>query len=515
MEISIRNSALIGLVLCLISMSSVRYESPKAYNFLFAIADDQSFPHAGIYKLGTFRTPTFDRLTKKGVHFTQAFAAAPQCSPSRAAILTGKNIWQLEEAGTHGSYFPSKFEVFTEVLRKKGYLTGYTGKAWDPGNWEDAGWKTNPVGEEYNAQKLKVRVSKDISDIDYVGNLAHFLNIKPKETPFFFWFGAHEPHRTYTFGSGSKQAGEKVTLPEFLPQTDSIEQDFLDYAFEINYFDQQLGKMIQLLEEKGELEHTYIIVTADNGMAFPNAKASLHEFGIHVPLLIAGPEIAKPGRANHSLVSLIDLANTILSLANAKELPETSGKNLVPILTSGNKSLHQPVFAGRERHTHARPDNVGYPARAIRTDQFLYIRNFKPDRWPAGNPAPTPDPKGILGYEDIDDSPTKRQMMQSPENWSVAFQAGFGKKMSEELYDIQQDPFCLIDLATNETYREKKEKLRKQLEEVLTNQRDPRVLDTGDLFDSYPRFGKMRPFPGFNIQGQYNPAFIQRQKQKE
>ena len=362
---------------------------------------------------------------------------------------------------------------------------------------------------------MKVRVSKDISDIDYVGNLAHFLNKKPKETPFFFWFGAHEPHRTYTFGSGSKQAGEKVTLPGFLPQTDTIEQDFLDYAFEINYFDQQLGKMIQLLEEKGELEHTYIIVTADNGMAFPNAKASLHEFGIHVPLLIAGPEIAKPGRANHSLVSLIDLANTILSLANAKELPETSGKNLMPILKSGNKSLHQPIFAGRERHTHARPDNVGYPARAIRTDQFLYIRNFKPDRWPAGNPAPSPDPKGILGYEDIDDSPTKRQMMQSPENWSVAFQAGFGKKMSEELYDIQQDPFCLIDLSTNRTYREKKEKLKKQLEEVLTNQRDPRVLDTGDLFDSYPRFGKMRPFPGFNTQGQYNPAFIQRQKQKE
>jgi uncharacterized sulfatase len=250
-------------------------------------------------------------------------------------------------------------------------------------------------------------------------------------------------------------------------------------------------------------------------MAFPNAKASLHEFGIHVPLLIAGPEIAQPGRANHSLVSLIDLASTILSLANARELPETTGKNLVPILKSGNKSFKQPVFAGRERHTHARPDNVGYPSRAIRTDQFLYIRNFKPDRWPAGNPAPSPDPKGILGYEDIDDSPTKRQMMQSPENWSVAFQAGFGKKMSEELYDIQLDPFCLIDLSANETYREKKEKLKKQLIDVLIDQRDPRVLGTGDQFDSYPRFGKMRPFPGFNTQGQYNPTFIQQQKQKE
>jgi uncharacterized sulfatase len=88
--------------------------------------------------------------------------------------------------------------------------------------------------------------------------------------------------------------------------------------------------MIQLLAEKGELENTYLIVTADNGMAFPNAKASLHEFGIHVPLLISGPEIDQPGRANHSLVSLIDLPSTSLSLANAKELPETTGKIWCP-----------------------------------------------------------------------------------------------------------------------------------------------------------------------------------------
>jgi uncharacterized sulfatase len=157
-------------------MSSIRFNNTKQVNFLFAIADDQSFPHAGIYQLSTFNTPIFDSLTKVGVHFTQAFAAAPQCSPSRAAILTGKNIWQLEEAGTHGSFFPSKYEVFTEILRKSGYQTGYTGKAWDPGNWEDAGWKTNPVGEEYNSKKLVTRINNDISEIDYVAKLEVLMN---------------------------------------------------------------------------------------------------------------------------------------------------------------------------------------------------------------------------------------------------------------------------------------------------------------------------------------------------
>jgi len=515
MKISRTSSAIISLVLCLVSMSSIRFNNTKQVNFLFAIADDQSFPHAGIYQLSTFNTPIFDSLTKVGVHFTQAFAAAPQCSPSRAAILTGKNIWQLEEAGTHGSFFPSKYEVFTEILRKSGYQTGYTGKAWDPGNWEDAGWKTNPVGEEYNSKKLVTRINNDISEIDYVANLEVFLNEKPENTPFFFWFGANEPHRTYTFGSGSKSPNEKIDLPAFLPRTDTIEQDFLDYAFEINYFDQQLGKMIQLLAEKGELERTYIIVTADNGMAFPNAKASMHEYGIHVPLLIAGPEIDRPGRANHSLVSLIDLPNTILTLANVKNLADAVGKNLISILKSSKTKFNTPVFSGRERHTHARPDNVGYPSRVIRTEQYLYVRNFKPDRWPAGNPAPFPDPKGILGYEDIDDSPTKTQMMKKADQWPDLFQAGFGKKGEEELYDIKKDPACLVDLATNNKFTTVKNQLRKQLENTLRNQQDPRVMGNGDIFDSYPRFGKMRPFPGFKSQGKYNPDFIQQQKNKE
>lgn len=515
MAILSTRSIILCLVLGLVSMSSIRYNIPKPYNFLFAIADDQSFPHVGIYQLSTFKTPVFDSLSKVGVHFTRAFVAAPQCSPSRAAILTGKNIWQLEEAGTHGSYFPSKYEVFTEILRKKGYQTGYTGKAWDPGNWKDAGWKTNPVGEEYNSQKRKVRVNKDISDIDYAANLEVFLNEKPENTPFFFWFGSHEPHRTYTYGSGSRSSSEKIDIPAFLPRTDTVEQDFLDYAFEINYFDQQLGKMIQLLAERGELERTYIIVTADNGMAFPNAKASMHEYGIHVPLLIAGPDIDRPGRANASLVSLIDLPNTILTLANAKNLAEAVGKNLISILKSSKSSFDAPVFSGRERHTHARPDNVGYPSRAIRTTQFLYVKNFKPDRWPAGDPAPTPDPKGILGYEDIDDSPTKRQMMKRADQWPDLFQAGFGKKTEEELYDINKDPACLVDLSAHKKYAVIKSKLRKQLENTLRDQQDPRMVGTGDIFETYPRFGKMKPFPGFNTQGKYNPEYLQQQKNKE
>src|SRR5690606_29114832 len=136
------------------------------------------------------------------------FAAAPQCSPSRAAILTGKNIWQLEEAGTHGSYFPHQFTVFTDLLEADGYKIGYTGKAWAPGNWKGAGWKRNPVGPAYNDKKLDPPTN-DISKIDYAANFRDFYNQKKKNQPFFFWLGANEPHRRYEEGSGIKN-GKQV-----------------------------------------------------------------------------------------------------------------------------------------------------------------------------------------------------------------------------------------------------------------------------------------------------------------
>lgn len=490
-------------------------------NILFAIADDQSFPHASAYGMKVFQTPAFDKVADSGILFTRAFVAAPQCSPSRAAILTGRNIWQLEEAGTHSSYFPKKYPVFTDVLETSGYQIGYTGKAWGPGNWKDAGWTRNPVGIEYNDVRFEEVPYSGISKINYAGNFQSFLEKKPADKPFFFWFGAQEPHRNYQYGSGRlaglDPAGLKV--PGFLPSNDSIITDLLDYALEISWFDQQLEKMIAMLEQSGELANTIIVVTADNGMPFPHAKANLQEYGIHVPLAICGPSI-RGGRKVDDLVSLIDLAPTFLELAGTALSEGISGKSLVPLLTSQHSgtidTTRNFILSGRERHTHARPDNTGYPARALRNQNYLYIKNFKPDRWPAGDPPPKdqdkkvlgPDMKAIvLGYEDIDDSPTKEIMLRGKNTWPEQFQAAFAKRPAEELYDIQTDPLCMHDLSEDPRYTNVMGDLRRQLEQLLAGQEDPRMGDHGDVFDSYPRFGMMRPFDGFSRRGEYNPAF--------
>jgi N-sulfoglucosamine sulfohydrolase len=275
--------------------------------------------------------------------------------------------------------------------------------------------------------------------------------------------------------------------------------------------------MLQILKDAGEYENTIIVVTADNGMPFPYAKANLQEFGTHVPLAISGPGI-KGKRVSNDLISMVDLTPTFLELGGAPKYNGLIGKSILPLLRSEKPASRKYVLTGRERHTHARPDNLGYPARAIRTHQYLYIKNFKPELWPQGDPRPVKTDNSVagkdseykeigFGYEDIDDSPSKASMLFNQKEIPHLFQIGFEKRPSEELYDIITDPFCLKNLAHNASFKGIKSELSKILMSELVKQGDPRTGAHGNVFDSYPRFGKMRNFAGFKQQGAYNEAF--------
>lgn len=513
---------LLFLFACNFQQTTDQATEPKQPNILFAISDDQSFPYTSIYGDKATITPHFDAVAKRGVLFNNAFVAAPQCSPSRAAILTGRNIWQLEEAGTHSSYFPKKFPVFTDALEDNGYKLGFTGKPWGPGNWKDSGWSRNPVGPEYNDIKLDKVPYSGIRKTNYSANFKAFLDSKEKSKPFFFWYGASEPHRQFEEGSGLKE-GKKPTdakVPSFLPDNEVVQSDLLDYSVEIEWFDKHLGEIIAHLEAAGELENTIIIITADNGMAFPYAKANLQEYGTHVPLAIAGPGI-RGNRVVNDLVSLIDLAPTFLELSNTPLFNGMTGMSLVNILQSEQQDLidenRKMVLTGRERHTHARPDNLGYPARAIRTQDFLFIKNLKPDRWPAGDPevifeAGHVPPKGFKsmkqGYHDIDPCPSKTLILEN-EEFNEYLELAVGKRPAEQLFDIKNDPGCTKNLADDPAYTSIKKELQQQLLTSLTEQRDPRMLGSGNIFESYPRFGGMREFSGFKERAVYNPAYQQ------
>ncbi len=490
--------------------AKIANETAKQPNILFVISDDQSFPHASAYGCNWIKTPNFDKVAKQGILFTNAFVTSPGCSPSRASILTGRYPWQNEEAGTHGSSFPRKYKVFTEVLEEGGYAVGFTGKPWAPGDWKISGWKQNPVGQEFN-RKLMMPTYTGISRNDYSANFNLFLDQRRAGQPFFFWFGANEPHRPYEEGSWQKDGknGESAKIPGFLPVHPVVRGDLLDYAVEIEWYDRQLGKILDTLERRGELENTLVIITADNGMSFPRAKANCYEAGIHVPLAISWGKQIPPGQVADDLISTVDLAPTILEVAGLKfdgAFPMT-GKSRMKQLRApkfSNPQNTMEIFAGRERHSSARYENKGYPQRIIRTERYLYIRNYHPEYWPAGDPQVYLK-DGSLGqmhhaYLDIDPGPARqlynKENIQNP-LISSFFLAATAKRPAEELYDIKNDKDCLINLAADPQFKKIKRELSARLVHELQITGDAR--ETGfnpEIWETYPRLkGEISKFP--------------------
>ncbi|WP_320178504.1 sulfatase [Roseovarius pacificus] len=479
--------------LCAAGFRTSRAQTVKRPNILFAIADDWSWPHASAHGAPQIQTPVFDRVAREGALYNNAFTCAPQCSPNRAATLTGRYIWEIAEAGTHGSLFPNRFAVYTDLLEENGYHVGYTSKGWAPGDWEAGGWKRNPAGKEYNRERLRPP-QRGINSCDYAENFSDFLEDRDSGQPFCFWFGCKEPHRGYEAGSWKEYGKDPdaVVVPPFLPDTPEVREDLLDYFVEVEHFDTQLGAMLAKLEVMGELDNTLVVVTSDNGMPFPRAKANCYEYGVHMPLAIRWPGHTKAGDTRDELVSFIDFAPTFLAAAGVTAPPEMHGRDLF-----GDTPPRDHVLFGRERHTHARRDNVGYPIRAIRTAEYLYLWNVKPDRWPAGDPE---------GYHDIDGSPTKTFMQEHAKEYPALWEAAVGKRPEVELFDIQKDPACMHNVA--EEKADTCKNLGERLRTLLHAQGDPRMHGQGDVFESYPRFSSMRPeLGGFAEQGAYNPKF--------
>ena len=478
-------------------------------NILFAIWDDVSYPHVSAAGSTMVATPGFDRVASEGVRFRNAYAPAPGCSPTRAAFLTGRHIWMIEQAGTHASSFPAKYVSYQDLLEDAGYAIGYTGKPWGPGRWEKSGRTRNPAGPPFMKRTLEPPY-QGIRDWDYAGNFEDFYESKPEGQPFSFWVGGSEAHRVFERGSW-KAAGkslEDAEVPPFLPDTPEVREDLLDYAVEIEWFDAHVGRILDYLESKGELDNTLVIFTSDNGMAFPRAKANLYDYGIHMPLAVrwAGP--GRAGRTVEDIVQFVDLTATILDLAGVSHPGGEStlaGRSIRGILESQNDGLvdssRTRAFSGRERHSSSRWNNLTYPQRSMRTPQHLYIRNFKPQRWPAGDPQKyLPDgslEEMHLSYHDIDASPTLTLLVEGHDDgairqyldWSV------GKRPAEELFDLEADPGCLNNLASQDDHAALLVEFREELDAYLEETGDPRATGNGGIWDDYIRYSAIRLFP--------------------
>jgi len=452
----------------------------KRPNILFVISDDQSWLHTSASGDRVVKTPSFDRVARSGVRFTHSFCCSPSCTPSRGSVLTGQHFWRLEEGANLAGTLPKKFDIYPDMLEAAGYFVGLTGKGWAPGDFRPGGYSRNPAGATFSS-------------------FPEFMNARPKDKPFCFWFGSVDPHRPYKKGSGAASGMKTadVAVPPWLPDSEEICSDILDYYFAIQRFDRNLGDILDAIEKSGELADTMVVVTSDNGMSFPRAKTNLYDSGTRMPLAISWLAAVPGGRVVDDFVSHADFAPTFLEAAGLNVPATMTGRSLLPLLRSNKSGRVEPerdrVFIGRERHTRM-AGGVGYPSRALRTREFLYIRNFEPDRWPAGDPP---------HFNDIDNqggehAPSKKVVLAGKDSpaYRKFYELTCAKRPAEELYDLKRDAAQRSNVAGDKRYKDAQVRLSRMMREYLTSTNDPRFTGAPIIWDNTPFYSGRNAQPG-------------------
>lgn len=471
----------------------------KQPNILFVLTDDQSSMHTSFSGAPELKTPGFDRLANQGIHFNHSFTNVASCAPSRASILTGKSFWRNKEAGLLFGRLQKEHTVFTRLLSDNGYAVGLSGKSYSPANqsfksaYPIAKPKEGLFDKNY---RTKIKTPQGINDEDYATSFIKFIDEKPAEQPFFFWLGTKEPHRGYQKGIGAANGIDptKITVPEFFPDSLEIRNDIADYFFEIQWADNHLVRALKYLEDKGMLDNTLVVYTSDNGMPFPRAKATSYNYGVQMPMAMMWGDKIKPGRLVDDFINHVDLAPTFLDVAGIDIPKNLSGKSLLPILLSEKSGLvdstRTNTVTGFERHVWSRPDGATYGRRVIHTQDWVYIHNFSPERWPVGNPD-FDGSHGKGGFSDTDGSPTKSYLLKNKNKPSVApfYQLVFGKLPADELYNISKDPAQINNLAEKKEHQAKLEQLKEQLMRQLSADHDPRMQGL-DPWQDYPFYSK-------------------------
>ena len=465
------------------------------------------------------KTPAFDRVAREGALFRSAHVSAPSCTPSRASLMTGRHFFRNgSHAQLHHPWPKGVEDPFDAIkgmplaLKEAGYHIGLSlklhvresligGKA---NFYNRAGNRINEYSEVVTVAADRAAARETIHE-EVRRNFRDFLAKRKSGQPFFYSFNPTNTHRSWVRGSGRQLWGLnpddlKGRMPPVMPDEPVLREDFADYLGEAMAFDEACGTLMKMLEEMGELDNTLVVISGDHGApGFPRGKCNVHDLGSGVLLAMRWPKGITAGKEVKVPVSLIDLAPTFLAAAGVKSPDDMDGENMLPALAEGGEDgkLRGWAVIGREVHTRkgevTREGGLPYPVRALRTSDFLYVRNFKPERWPMGAP---PEGKGgeteptiaqlerdtYASIPDIDASPSKAWIVVHRNQPGMERYVDFawGKRPREELYDVKKDPWQMNNLAGNPEYREQLENHRDRLLAELKAKADPRLEDAFD-----------------------------------
>jgi len=519
---------------CVLSLAAraAAADAPARLNILFVFADDwgrYASAYAPVDSKPSFndviKTPHVDRVAKEGVLFRNAFVNAPSCTPCRSSLMSGRNFFSTGRGAIlRGAVWDPAIPSFPLLLRDAGYHIGKSYKVWSPGTpgdapfggqkyaYEKAGRAPNNFSEE-TEKRLAAGLTVEAAHQEILGqvtkNFDAFLADRKPGQPWLYFFGPTTTHRTWVKGSGKKHWGIdpealKGRMPRPLPDVPEVREDAADYLGECQAVDACVGVLMRRLEESGDLERTVVVLSGDHGFpGVPDGKCNLYSLGTSVALVVRWPG-GKPGRVVDDFVCLPDLAPTFMELGGVKPPPGVTARSLVPVLTSDKSGQVDPdrtwVVTGRERHVDtAREGNLPYPMRALHTADFLYIRNFAPDRWPMGAPYAAAEETRTLSerqleldthyvFPDMDASPTKAWVILHRDlpDWKWHYDRAFAKRPSEELYDLRADRDQTHNLAGDPAYAKQTAKLASELLARLKACKDPRVCEAPVPFENPP-----------------------------
>ncbi len=466
-------------------------EGPRRPNLILMIADDMGRNDCGAYGQSKVKTPNIDALARDGMRFDRAFVMASSCSPSRASIITGRYPHNTDAEELHWP-LPAEQITFVERLKAAGYWTAAAGK-WHLGNAVkgrfDVVHEADPSGymiaETRPGAKTRLGTGGAGDAASGCDQWVPTLRDRPRDKPFFLWLAALDPHREYQPDTiPEPHRNDDVVVPPYLPDVPEVRGDLARYYDEIGRLDRFVGAVLAELDRQAVAGETLILFLSDNGRPFPRCKTTVYDSGIRTPWIVRWPGHIKPGSRCDRLVSAIDIAPTFLALAGIVPGPSIQGTSITPLFSDPAAKVHDRIFAERNWHDYAAC------ARAVRSEQFKYIRNYDADR-------PLTPPADAVRSPTFEAMRNLRDQGKLSAEQSTCFEH---PRPAEELYDLETDPDELHNLAREPGHASVLTEMRKALAawQQETGDRIPVTLspDEFDRETGAPLPDRVRPRPG-------------------
>ncbi|MCL4507824.1 MAG: sulfatase [Chloroflexi bacterium] len=411
------------------------------YNIVVVICHDLG-RRLGCYGAPDVRSPHIDAFAASGIRFENSFCTAPQCSPSRAALWTGRfphanGVVGLTHAGFANDLNPAEKHL-AQILRAAGYDCHLFGIQHESRSAERCGYETvHPGGP---CRKV-------------AGDFRRFIaERRSNEKPLFAQIGFFEPHRPFPHEDVAPLPPESLAIPPYLPDIPAVREDLSDIEASIASADRAFGSIVQAVRSSDIAGNTIIVFTADHGIAFPHAKMTLYDPGIEVALIVSAPG-APQGIVQREMISNVDVLPTLLDLVGLPHPPHLHGRSFKGLIVGGEYVPNEAIYAEKTYHTYYDP------MRAIRTRRWKLIANFEFAPWQETSPDYDNNAKGYVEVS---------RALNVP--YDVQYHPAF------ELYDLAADPYEQRNLADDATHRQTRDELIRALRQWMADTHDP-LLD--------------------------------------